>query len=107
MKKNNATKNKNVGRILSISDNPKFRQTAKIYLPQNESDENLIIFTLTSNAFGIAAGDLLICTTDFDTNEIQDKLVIARTGSGYRITANASIDNSSIYALIKFVQREL
>ncbi len=107
MKKNNATKNKNVGRILSISDNPKFRQTAEIYLPQNESDKNLIIFTLTSNAFGIAAGDLLICTTDFDTNEIQDNLVIARTESGYRITAAAGIDNSSIFALIKFVQREL
>ncbi len=106
MKKNNATKNKNVGRILSISDNPKFRQTAKIYLPQNESDENLIIFTLTSNAFGIAAGDLLICTTDFDTNEIQDKLVIARTESGYRITTNAS-DKSRVCALVKGFQREL
>jgi hypothetical protein len=108
MKRNNTTKNKQPKNVLRIADSPKFTNRKLIAAERVANPDEFINFTLGENTFGLAKGDSLICTTEFNPEEIlEDSLVVFENESGYRITAAANIDNSSIFALIKFVQREL
>ncbi len=108
MKRNNTTKTKQPKNVLRIADNPKFTNRKLIAVRREANPGEFVNFTLGENTFGLAAGDSLICTTEFSPDEIlEDSLVIFENERGYRITAAANIDKSSIFALVKRFQRDL